>query len=167
MYNQALVSYWKWYTNNLGNNPGTDLWKVEVSNDEGQSWVSLENTNLSNNYWEFNQFIISDFVTLTDKIQFKFVAEDIFNDGDVGSGGSLVEAAIDDFRISIFEDSNQCITGDLNEDSLVNVVDIVLMVNLIIDDNGNIDDYLCSSDFNQDSLINIQDIVLLVSLILN
>ncbi len=167
MYNQALVSYWKWYTNNLGNNPGTDLWKVEVSNDEGQSWVSLENTNLSNNYWEFNQFIISDFVTLTDKIQFKFVAEDIFNDGDVGSGGSLVEAAIDDFRISIFEDSNQCITGDLNEDSLVNVVDIVLMVNLIIDDNADTDDYLCSSDFNQDSLINIQDIVLLVSLILN
>ena len=167
MYNQALVSYWKWYTNNLGNNPGTDLWKVEVSNDEGQSWVSLENTNLSNNYWVFNQFIISDFVTLTDKIQFKFVAEDIFNDGDVGSGGSLVEAAIDDFRISIFEDSNQCITGDLNEDSLVNVVDIVLMVNLIIDDNADTDDYLCSSDFNQDSLINIQDIVLLVSLILN
>ena len=167
MYNQALVSYWKWYTNNLGNNPGTDLWKVEVSNDEGQSWVSLENTNLSNNYWEFNQFIISDFVTLTDKIQFKFVAEDIFNDGDVGSGGSLVEAAVDDFRISIFEDSNQCITGDLNEDSLVNVVDIVLMVNLIIDDNADTDDYLCSSDFNQDSLINIQDIVLLVSLILN
>tara|TARA_Y100000389_G_scaffold197058_1_gene230969 strand:- start:35557 stop:37878 length:2322 start_codon:yes stop_codon:yes gene_type:complete len=167
MYNQALVSYWKWYTNNLGNNPGTDLWKVEVSNDEGQSWVGLENTSLSNNYWEFNQFIISDFVTLTDKIQFKFVAEDIFNDGDVGSGGSLVEAAIDDFRISIFEDSNQCITGDLNEDAQVNVVDIVLMVNLIIDDNADIDDYLCSSDFNQDSLINIQDIVLLVSLILN
>ena len=167
MYNQALVSYWKWYTNNLGNNPGTDLWKVEVSNDEGQSWVSLENTNLSNNYWVFNQFIISDFVTLTDKIQFKFVAEDIFNDGDVGSGGSLVEAAVDDFRISIFEDSNQCITGDLNEDTLVNVVDIVLMVNLIIDDNADTDDYLCSSDFNQDSLINIQDIVLLVSLILN
>ncbi|MAZ60671.1 MAG: hypothetical protein CMG50_00650 [Candidatus Marinimicrobia bacterium] len=167
MYNQALVSYWKWYTNNLGNNPGTDLWKVEVSNDEGQFWVGLENTSLSNNYWEFNQFIISDFVTLTDKIQFKFVAEDIFNDGDVGSGGSLVEAAIDDFRISIFEDSNQCITGDLNEDAQVNVVDIVLMVNLIIDDNADIDDYLCSSDFNQDSLINIQDIVLLVSLILN
>ncbi len=166
MYEQALVSYWKWYTNNLGNNPGTDYWKVDVSNDEGLSWTSLENTNLSNNFWKFKQFLISDYVTLTDKMQFRFIAEDVFNDGDVGSGGSLVEAALDDFRISIFENDNQCTLGDINQDALVNVVDIVLLVNIIISDE-NIDDYLCSSDFNEDNLINIQDIILLVSLILN
>ena len=166
MYEQALVSYWKWYTNNLGNNPGTDYWKVDVSNDEGLSWISLENTNSSNNFWKFKQFLISDYVTLTDKMQFRFIAEDIFNDGDVGSGGSLVEAALDDFRISIFENDNQCILGDINQDALVNVVDIVLLVNIIISDES-VDDYLCSSDFNEDNLINIQDIILLVSLILN
>ena len=166
MYEQALVSYWKWYTNNLGNNPGTDYWKVDVSNDEGLSWISLENTNSSNNFWKFKQFLISDYVTLTDKIQFRFIAEDIFNDGDVGSGGSLVEAALDDFRISIFENDNQCSLGDINQDALVNVVDIVLLVNIIISDES-VDDYLCSSDFNEDNLINIQDIILLVSLILN
>jgi len=166
MYEQALVSYWKWYTNNLGNNPGTDYWKVDVSNDEGLSWTSLENTNLSNNFWKFKQFLISDYVTLTDKMQFRFIAEDVFNDGDVGSGGSLVEAALDDFRISIFENDNQCTLGDINQDTLVNVVDIVLLVNIIITDE-NVDNYLCSSDFNEDNLINIQDIILLVSLILN
>ena len=166
MYEQALVSYWKWYTNNLGNNPGTDYWKVDVSNDEGLSWTSLENTNLSNNFWKFKQFLISDYVTLTDKMQFRFIAEDVFNDGDVGSGGSLVEAALDDFRISIFENDNQCTLGDINQDALVNVVDIVLLVNIIITDE-NVDNYLCSSDFNEDNLINIQDIILLVSLILN
>ena len=166
MYEQALVSYWKWYTNNLGNNPGTDYWKVDVSNDEGLSWTSLENTNLSNNFWKFKQFLISDYVTLTDKMQFRFIAEDVFNDGDIGSGGSLVEAALDDFRISIFENDNQCTLGDINQDALVNVVDIVLLVNIIITDE-NVDNYLCSSDFNEDNLINIQDIILLVSLILN
>ena len=166
MYNQALVSYWKWYTNNLGNNPGTDYWKVDVSNDEGLSWISLENTNLSNNFWQFEQFLISDYVTLTDKMQFRFIAEDIFNNGDVGSGGSLVEAALDDFRISIFENNNECNLGDINQDALVNVVDVVLLVNIIISDE-NVDNYLCSSDFNEDNLINIQDIILLVSLILN
>ena len=165
MYEIALVSYWKWYTNNLGNNPGTDYWKVDVSNDEGLSWISLENTNLSNNFWEFEQFLISDYVTLTDKVQFRFIAEDIFNNGDVGSGGSLVEAALDDFRISIFE-NNECNLGDINQDALVNVVDVVLLVNIIISDE-NVDNYLCSSDFNEDNLINIQDIILLVSLILN
>ena len=166
MYEIALVSYWKWYTNNLGNNPGTDYWKVDVSNDEGLSWISLENTNLSNNFWQFEQFLISDYVTLTDKMQFRFIAEDIFNDGDVGSGGSLVEAALDDFRISIFENNNECNLGDINQDALVNVVDVVLLVNIIISDE-NVDNYLCSSDFNEDNLINIQDIILLVSLILN
>ena len=165
MYEIALVSYWKWYTNNLGNNPGTDYWKVDVSNDEGLSWISLENTNLSNNFWQFEQFLISDYVTLTDKMQFRFIAEDIFNNGDVGSGGSLVEAALDDFRISIFE-NNECNLGDINQDALVNVVDVVLLVNIIISDE-NVDNYLCSSDFNEDNLINIQDIILLVSLILN
>ena len=50
MFNQALVSYWKWYTNNLGNNPATDFWKVDVSNDEGETWINIENTNLSNNF---------------------------------------------------------------------------------------------------------------------
>ena len=167
MYNQALVSYWKWYTNNLGNNPGTDFWKVDVSNDEGETWINIENTNLSNNFWKFSQFVISDFVTLTDKMQFRFIAEDIFNDGDVGSGGSLVEAAIDDFRISIFEDTNQCVLGDLNNDSFINVTDIVLMVNLVVGFNNNLDEYLCASDFNQDNIINVQDIVLLVTLILS
>ena len=166
MYEIALVSYWKWYTNNLGNNPGTDYWKVDVSNDEGLSWISLENTNLSNNFWQFEQFLISDYVTLTDKMQFRFIAEDIFNNGDVGSGGSLVEAALDDFRISIFENNNECNLGDINQDALVNVVDVVLLVNIIIS-NENVDNYLCSSDFNEDNLINIQDIILLVSLILN
>ena len=166
MYEQALVSYWKWYTNNLGNNPGSDYWKVDISNDEGLSWISLENTNSSNNFWKFKQFLISDYVTLTDKMQFRFIAEDIFNDGDVGSGGSLVEAALDDFRISIFENDNQCSLGDINQDALVNVVDIVLLVNIIISDES-VDDYLCSSDFNEDNLINIQDIILLVSVILN
>jgi len=165
MYEIALVSYWKWYTNNLGNNPGTDYWKVDVSNDEGLSWISLENTNLSNNFWQFEQFLISDYVTLTDKMQFRFIAEDIFNNGDVGSGGSLVEAALDDFRISIFE-NNECNLGDINQDALVNVVDVVLLVNIIISDE-NVDNYLCSCDFNEDNLINIQDIILLVSLILN
>ena len=100
-------------------------------------------------------------------MQFRFIADDIFNDGDVGSGGSLVEAAIDDFRISIFENTNQCVLGDLNNDSFINVTDIVLMVNLVVGFNNNFDEYLCTSDFNQDNIINVQDIVLLVTLILS
>ena len=49
-YDGAIVSYWKWYSNNQGNNPGTDYWQVLVSSD-GSNWVNLENTNVSNSYW--------------------------------------------------------------------------------------------------------------------
>ena len=34
-YNDVLLTYWRWYTNNLGNNPGNDIWNVQVSSDSG------------------------------------------------------------------------------------------------------------------------------------
>ena len=168
IYDEALVSYWKWYSNNLGNNPGTDYWKVDVSNDGGVNWSSIENTNESNNYWLFKQYLISDFVDLTQTIQFRFIAEDIFYDGDVGTGGSLIEAAIDDFSIDVFEVNSSCVSGDLNEDLFVNVQDIVTMVGIIIDSDVNqFDEYLCAGDLNNDFVINIQDVIILVGIILN
>jgi hypothetical protein len=36
-YNEVLVSYWRWYTNNVGDNPGTDHWQVDVTSDGGQN----------------------------------------------------------------------------------------------------------------------------------
>ena len=168
-YDEALVSYWKWYSNNQGNNPGTDYWMVDISNDGGNSWVTLENTNESNNYWLFKQYLISDFVELTSQIQFRFIAEDIFHEGDVGSGGSLIEAGLDDFLIEVFEDDiSSCTLGDLNEDLLINVQDIVTMISLIINSNAEqIEQYLCSGDINSDLVINVQDIILLVAIIIN
>ena len=161
----AIVKYWKWYTNNQGNNPGTDYWQVLVSNDGGSSWINLENTNNSNNFWKEEQFYLNEFIDLSDQVQFKFIAEDIAHPGDNGTGGSLVEAALDDFLIQVFLSNIECISGDLNQDQLVNVQDVVIMVNGILDSNSNLD--LCYSDINEDGNLNVQDIVLLVNLILN
>ena len=96
----GVVSYWKWYTNNQGNNPGNDVWKVQISNN-GSDWIDLENTSESNNFWQYKQFYINDYVSLSENIQFKFIAEDIAYNDDNGSGGSLVEAAIDDFILQV------------------------------------------------------------------
>jgi hypothetical protein len=90
---QPRVVYWRWYTNNLGNNPGEDTWLVQVSNNGGTSWADLERTTASANNWQQKSFLIESYVPLTGQIVFRFVAED------VGAGGSLVEAAIDDFEI--------------------------------------------------------------------
>ncbi|MFH1680603.1 MAG: hypothetical protein ABIH26_08170, partial [Candidatus Eisenbacteria bacterium] len=87
----ALVSYWRWYTNNLGNAPNEDYWRVQVSSD-GSNWVYLENTTQSDNSWQRYLFNLGDYVSLTSTVQFRFMAED-------AGTGSLVEAAVDDFKI--------------------------------------------------------------------
>ena len=53
--------------------------------------------------------------------------------------------------------------GDLNEDGLINVVDVISLVNIVLGINGNLE----NSDLNNDNQTNILDIVFLVSLILN
>ena len=166
-FNGAIVSYWKWYTNNQGNNPETDYWQVFMSNDGGNLWTQLEYTNSSNNYWKLEQFFINDYFDLTNQIQFKFIVEDVFNNGDNGSGGSLIEGAIDDFSIQVLTSEEECMIGDLNEDGNFNVQDIVLMVNVILGPVDEMDIYLCLADMNFDGQLNVQDIVLLVNLILN
>ena len=83
-------------------------------------------------------------------------------DGDGGSGGSLVEAAIDDFKLE-FVMFNPLITGDLNGDLVVNVLDVILLVNMVL---GFEDPNYTTGDINSDSQINILDVVLLVNIIL-
>ena len=56
--------------------------------------------------------------------------------------------------------------GDLNQDGLINVQDIILTINLVL--GASPSDYeLCSGDINEDGVIDILDIVLLINLILS
>lgn len=161
-YETVLLSYWYWYTNNIGDNGGNDIWSVSVSNNDGYSWTSIQNTSSSNTEWEKTQIILSDLVNLNETIQFRFIAEDLAYNGDNGSGGSLVEAAIDNFNISNISE-NSGIIGDANNDQQLNVLDVVIIVNMIL--GFEIENY-ATGDLNNDSQINVQDIVILINLIL-
>ena len=96
----AVFSYWRWYTNNLGNGADEDYWDVDVTSN-GTDWVSLEHTLVSANSWNHFSFDLGEYVTLTDQVQVRFVAADEIN-------GSLVEAAVDDV---LLEATYQIITG--------------------------------------------------------
>ena len=162
-YNEIVMTFSRWYTNDIGDNGNTDVWLVQASTDGGQSWVDIENTSTSNASWIKSRFILSDYIDISSDVQFKFIAEDILNNGDAGSGGSLVEAAIDDFELE-YVLSESFLLGDLNSDSEINVLDVILLVNMVL---GFEDPNYLSGDLNSDSEINILDVVNLVSLILD
>ena len=69
------------------------------------------------------------------------------------------------FDESTVIDDGSCeysITGDVNDDGTVNILDIVQLVNMILSE-----DYQESADLNGDGNLNILDIVQLVNIILN
>jgi choice-of-anchor B domain-containing protein len=99
-----IVRYWRWYSNdwraddvlNGGVHVMADTFRVDVSNNNGASWVNVETVGPSGleviGGWIFHQFRVSDYVLPTAQMKFRFVAED-------ANTGSIVEAAVDDFEI--------------------------------------------------------------------
>ena len=57
--------------------------------------------------------------------------------------------------------------GDINEDEIIDILDLVLIVNYILGDMefSNLQNY--AADINEDNNINIQDVILVINLILN
>ena len=59
------------------------------------------------------------------------------------------------------------IPGDINGDSLVNVLDAVMLVNEILLPGGFTDAQFAAADLNGDNLLNVLDVVILVNIILD
>ena len=87
-----------------------------------------------------------------------------------GSGNSplttnqinLIAQWIDEGALS---ESNESMLGDMNDDGVVNVLDVVLLVNSIL--NGDSANDYPQADLNEDGLLNVLDVVLLVNIILS
>ena len=160
---EVVLTYWRWYTNNIGDNGNTDKWIVSISSNGGSTWQDLENTSSSDASWSKQRFILSNFVDLDSIVKFRFIAEDVLYDGDAGSGGSLVDAAIDDFSLEFVSDGSG-ILGDVNNDESVDVLDVVLIVNMIL---GSESPNYATADINSDGALNVQDIISLINIILD
>ena len=53
--------------------------------------------------------------------------------------------------------------GDINDDSVINILDVIMMINIILDGG----EYPETGDMNGDGGIDILDVILLVNIILN
>ena len=63
---------------------------------------------------------------------------------------------------SISDQFYSYIQGDLNNDGIANVVDIILLVSIILNNEDN-----DNSDLNNDGIINVLDVIVLVNIILD
>jgi Zn-dependent metalloprotease len=88
------IRYSRWFTNDLGASPGEDPLVVEVSNDDGTTWFPLETVGAGTPLaWVPVELALPGGVTPTDAVRVRFTASDL------GLGGSLVEAGIDELSI--------------------------------------------------------------------
>ncbi len=91
-FSQPIVAYWRWFSNDMGSNPGQDEWSVQIRNTDNNIWQYAERTKQADASWRRRIFFTDQYVAGAQQIQLRFVAQD-------AAPGSIVEAAIDDFII--------------------------------------------------------------------
>jgi hypothetical protein len=105
----ATISYARWYCNATGADPNNDVFQIYISNNAGTNWTLVETVGPSEQAsggWNVHSFTVDDIITPTSFMQMRFDASDL-------SSGSVVEAAIDAFKIEVVEcESNLDIDGD-------------------------------------------------------
>lgn len=123
LYENPVLSYWRWYANApaTGANPASDWWQVEISSDGGDSWQYLENTLQQDISWRRNAFRVADYLDITDEFQIRFIASDSTTVGEYLDGGSLIEAALDDIILYDVVAPNNIIAPLIYDDTRVSL----------------------------------------------
>ncbi len=81
-------------------------------------------------------------------------------------GGADNDSYFDDMEMRLMNNCNQYLMGDLNNDEIINVIDIIRMVNIILGNAIPTNYELQVGDTNSDEIINIIDIIQVVNIIL-
>jgi hypothetical protein len=104
---QAVVKYWRWYSNNL-HGTTDDTWNVRARNNGGD-WVDVENTGQASHAWILIRADLNElFGEALGAVEFRFVASD-------SGWESTVEAAIDDFVLLVDFQDPQAVEDALME----------------------------------------------------
>jgi hypothetical protein len=119
-FEDGIISYARWYSNNTGAGPNEDSMPIEISNNGGASWVQMELVTENLNAWASKSFSVRQFVQPSATMKFRVVARDL-------GTGSVVEAGLDDFRV----DGIGCAASnpaDLDGNGIVDGADLGLLL---------------------------------------
>ena len=118
----SMISYRRWYSNDTGAAPNSDVMEIDISNNGGSTWQTVENVTENAGTWVTRSYEIASLITPTNNMQIRFIASDL-------GEGSLVEAAIDLLVVGgvACDDAPSC-AGDLDGDGEVGGGDLGLLL---------------------------------------
>ena len=94
----GIISYARWFFDSQDN----DGLKTYLSNDNGNSWIFVQESLGTNSAWETTSFTVSEYVEPSNQIRVAFVAEDT-------DPPSIVEAGIDNFQLEVITCGSTCL----------------------------------------------------------
>jgi hypothetical protein len=152
--NGATLHYWRWYSNSGGADPNNDVFRVDISNNNGANWQSLETVGPAGpgtgGGWFHKDWVIGSVITPTTQMKVRFIAED-------AGSGSLIEAGVDGVVIDHFvcDQVSPACPADWNHDGTVNSTDVSDFINDWFADQAN---GTLVTDFNHDGVSNSTDV---------
>jgi hypothetical protein len=140
----VFVAYSRWFSDNRGNAPDTNDLVVQISNDNGSTWTTLETVTADADAWVRREFRVSDFVAPTATMRLRFIARDSTN--------ALVEAGIDEVSAFATRCGAPACPGDWNGDGVIDFNDLLEYLN----------DYNAQApraDINLDGIVDFNDLL--------
>ena len=152
----AFLSYFRWYSNDFGDNPNTSPFDVEISNDGGATWSNLETVGPAGDGtsggWILVEHQIDSTIVPTDNMRVRFTAVDL--------EGSIIEAGVDAVTIRLVACEPDVPVGDINLDGFVDFSDIPLFITLL--SSGG---FQAEADINKDGTVDFSDIAPFIGLL--
>ncbi len=98
-YENPIIEYYRWFSNDMGSNSGNDPWEVQISANNGGAWKYVDRTYKADASWRRRIFAVKEYYTPTANMKIRFRASDVNMPNLPQQGQSTVEAAVDDMYI--------------------------------------------------------------------